>query len=232
MRACQKNCLILLTGQKERRDRFRSSYEYFLTQLYRFHDGDAVREEFPLYWGLIAVSARFIHQREMPVRNAKHVFRYPCLAGSTRTFCTSNGVYLPCERTATGKLFELGNAGTDVDAKYARRLIELARSLTDCGNCAVKSVCPVCFSRLPESLENNGTPDAIAFQKVCQETLRSYLPKALKEYTQGMEVNPELFEGLSSGNRPDDWLNDVNIVATEEHLREVEVDTEEIEEVV
>lgn len=211
-----------------RRNLDRSSRARLIRELHQVSDADAIRNTFPLSCALFRREKFFLHSRAIFRGASRPTFAYKCYPGATRTFCSTDGVLYPCERTETGVLFQLGDARNGVDVGRAIRLAEMARHLSDCGNCIAKKLCSLCPAVISE-LKDAGIADSLAFQKTCQRIVAS-LPARLKEYTTAMEMNREIVdELLRREEKTDDWNNDVRFVLTEEQQKEAELGVEELE---
>jgi sulfatase maturation enzyme AslB (radical SAM superfamily) len=215
---------------KERKHYYRSCFNSFIEELCQNTDAETIENKYPLFCTLFKKFTKNNHKRVLYKYPPKCHFQYTCFPGAVRTFCSSQGVLYPCEKTETGKIFELGHASTGVDIKRAVQLSELFRSLGDCGNCIARRLCPQCLATISE-LNNSGRANALVFQQRCKYAI-NILAAELEEYTTIMEMNQAVIDKLLPYEQSNDWLNDIWLMPTEDQLREIEVGVEELEQFV
>lgn len=173
-------------------------------------------------------SLRRLHRRNVSKRPPKVLTAYRCFPGAVRTFCSTEGDLFPCERTETGELFKLGDAGSGVNVNKAIQLTEVARLIGDCGNCVAKRLCTLCPAVISE-LNGSGMADGVDFQETCQGLIATARAQLI-DYTSIMETSGDMLDGLLRTDKGDDWLDDVSVIMTPEQLRELDRSTEAIEE--
>jgi uncharacterized protein len=215
---------------EQRKHLCQSSRDRFIQELCRANDAEAIERMYPLFCEMLRRERGRIHNRVISDRPAGFQFVCRCLPGSLRIFCSADGILYPCERTETGKSFELGNAEDGVDLYRAIRMTEAVRLLGDCGNCVARQFCAICPAWASE-LEDSGRQNALAFQRQCQMT-RNNLQKQLAEYTTAMEANPGVVGKILQKGKTDDWVSDVRFIPTEGQLRVIELGIEELEKVI
>lgn len=193
-------------------------------------DAVTIEKQFPIFLDLFRSRLRGLHQRTIFKVPAKCTFVDRCFLGVTRIFCSTKGVFYPCERTETRDLFQLGNTQNGVNVQRAIRLAEVFRLLGDCGNCVVKNLCSICPAAI---LVGNGTSEAdgLAFKRGCQRMISSIVV-GLEEYSTIMERNPKVVDEVLSKIEFNDWLDDLKYLPTEKQLHEIELGIEELESVV
>jgi hypothetical protein len=213
---------------EERRSRFRTSYDRLLEECSREQEADAIRYKFPLFYLLLLRKLTSLHHRGITCGTARRVSTCRCYPGCTRTYCSTEGAYYPCEKAGCVDFCKLGDVLGDIDVKQVHRLNELCRVGGDCGNCVAGRLCtrcPVVMSRVARS----SRVDALAFQEGCRDEIDGILER-LQEYTDLMERNPQLVNALLKREKDSsDWINDVRIVLTEDQRSEVELGIEEFE---
>lgn len=212
----------------ERNEKIQSLNDHFLEELSACTDSDAIEGEYPLYFHTFRNGTVKFHNRAISRCPANSYCAYKCFPGAARTFCATNGEIYPCEKTGRGRFFRLGDAAGGVDKDVAYRMTEVARLISDCGNCVAWQWCPLCFASLPEDKES-GRADALAFQDACSERMWS-LSSALIRYTTVMELNQDTVDSVLHEGDTRDWLDDVVFLPTEEELCAVALDVEELAE--
>ncbi len=206
-------------------NRFRKGHDAFVEELCRTAEGENVCARFPLFFQLFARARAKLHSRRITRHEQKGFFGFRCFAGASRTFCSSEGFFFPCERTERGKLFRLGDGRSGVDVDRAISLTEELRLLSDCGNCVVKRLCTFCFSAFSE-MGVTGRADSLAFQRSCQKKTGTFFSE-LEEYTTIMEANGTVVDSILREEKTEGWLGDIRYVMTEAQLRGIEVSIEE-----
>lgn len=207
---------------------FLSRHDRFIDEVYTAPDPRSAASDFPMTQSLLRQRWYRVHTRYVSRAPVVATLPYRCYAGSTRTFCSTQGLLYPCERTETGPLFQMGDAENGVDADRAGCLMEEVRLLSDCGNCVAKRFCTVCPSVVSE-LADSGRADAWAMQKECVRQIGS-LQLTLEYYTLAMETNPAAMDDMCNGDQESfDWLEEIRIVLTDEQRKEMRVDFEELE---
>jgi hypothetical protein len=195
-----------------------------------------VCDDSPICGNLLRGDIERIHHRPIVGSAARPfpVSRMSCFPGAARTYCSSRGIMFPCERVEFGKLFEIGNVASDVDAdKVCDYLVEGVRLGCDCGNCIINQVCVLCPAQVAESRESPGHPDYLALQRTCRQwASEPVFVGRLRNYTELMEANRKVADWLYPGRghgKQKDWLADVRVLT--EHQEDVELTVEELEEV-
>ena len=216
---------------KERKASLRAGHMHFMEELCVSRDTMSLRKTFPLFFGRFTKRTTTFHTRPVSDCPGECHFPYWCFPGATRTFCSARGVLYPCEKTETGKLFELGDANADVDVERVNNLMEQVRLLGDCGNCVARRWCGACPAMASEQ-GDSGNANRLAFQAVCQSKINGLITTTLQDYTTVMERNQEILEDAFPVAEPEDWLGNVQFVPTEEQLTPVELNVEELEEAV
>ena len=193
-----------------------------------------VCDESPICENLLRVNIEHIHQRPVVGSAARKlpVSRLSCFPGAARTYCSSQGVIYPCERVDFGKLFQIGDATSDVDVdKACDFLVEMLRLSCDCGNCILHQVCTLCPAQVTESREFPGYPDFLAIQKTCgQLAAEPAFAARLRTYTEIMEADSKILDGLypekKSSVEENDWLSHVTVLTVKQE--DVELGIEEL----
>ncbi|MGO8744657.1 MAG: radical SAM protein [Thermoguttaceae bacterium] len=175
-----------------------------------------------------------IHHRSVVGRAAqtRPVTRLSCFPGATRTFCSTQGALFPCERVDFDKLFEIGDATSDVHGdKACNNLVEAVRLGCDCGNCITDPVCSLCPTSVTESRASPGNPDYSELRHTCRQLASELnLIERLKKYTEIMEANPTVLDHLypaRDGGGRESWLSDVKVVLVKQE--DVQLTVEELE---
>jgi sulfatase maturation enzyme AslB (radical SAM superfamily) len=194
-----------------------------------------VCDDSPICRDLLRADIEHIHRRPVVGSAARklRVTRLSCFPGAARTYCSSQGVIFPCERVDFGKLFEIGDATSDVDVdKACDFLIERVRLGCDCGNCIISQVCTLCPAQITESQASPGYPDFLALRGTCgQLASEPAFVARLRNYTEIMEVNPRVLDWLypEKTGEQEDWLGDVTVLTAKQE--DVELTVEELKEV-
>ncbi|MCE5301652.1 MAG: radical SAM protein [Planctomycetaceae bacterium] len=216
---------------EEKRAAFRAGHAQFVEELCTGRDAISLRKNFPIFCGRFTKRMAKLHMRPVSNRPGECHFPYWCFPGATRTFCSAQGILYPCEKTETGKLFELGDANADVNVERVISLMEQVRLLGDCGNCVARRLCGVCPAMSSEQ-GDSGDANRLAFRGICQSKIGDLTTKALQEYTTIMERNQEILDDVLPTTESEDWLSDIRFQPTDEQLAPVELGVEELTELV
>ena len=218
----------------ERLSALDAGLESLVSKLSQCRDSNAASElldrRSPIYATILRGQIENIHRRQVvdSARRKLPVVRLSCFPGAARNYCSLRGATFPCERTEFGKLFEIGDAISDVDAdKACDFLVERVRLGCDCGNCLIQQVCTLCPARVAESKESPGEPDYLALQRTCgRSALEPAFLTRLSTYTTIMEANGKVLDWVFPPRKPSpgEWLSGVKVITESQEYVEPPVE--------
>jgi uncharacterized protein len=141
---------------------------------------------------LFGIGLVSVHNRQIPEGDLLAAPRGACVPGQTRLLCTVEGDYYPCERCPLVPAFKLGSAEDGLDYGKLRRLLNLPGEMMDCGNCAGRLLCGLCYGQWPVE---DGVVKWDKLATLC-ESFRKRIKRNLKAYTEICEKNPDAMDAL------------------------------------
>ena len=169
----------------------------------------AAFKEHPLLSHIFLNRVRGVHYRSVGAfrGNVSKVF---CFPGVLRLFCSSDGIYYPCERVDQSPCYSVGNVWEGLDIQKMTELTNMPLGLCNCANCCGKHICGMCLT----DIQNDATKTKLLIhEQKCQSSLQR-IENALIDYTSVMEKRPDAFATLDemSDGDPLEWLRKMKVL--------------------